>query len=216
LRNIYGGLTLVKDEQNLKVKKRVQYISFKEFWELKPEKRAKLKPIVWHNVVGAPWFTIIDDCENIVFLRDPIDRVISQYHHFINTGKTNQIYNANNIKQFTERAVEHQNRMVRYLSEDIQDEKDYLYDTNLVIARHNLKSFYIGLTERFNESVRYFAKKLKWAKIPDTTPRNVNAHRPLQHTLKPGELAYIKKHNELDIILYEYAKELFRRQIEPA
>lgn len=82
-------------------------------------------------------------------------------------------------------------------------------------AKKNLREYFtvIGLTEKFDESLILFNKKLGWENIY-YTKRNVNKNKSPKEKISRSTLNCIEKYNELDIQLYKYAQELFEEQIE--
>ena len=101
----------------------------------------------------------------------------------------------------------------------------------LILVQHHLKSMgYVGLTERFDESLKlmkYFFgfKDLRYLKRKRRRKirKNTNAHisydktkvgvkKPLE--LDPALREKIKEKNKMDLELYEIAKEMFEEEME--
>ena len=71
---------------------------------------------------------------------------------------------------------------------------------------------FVGITEKFNDSVLLLAKKLKWESIPKIQIMNRrNPSYPLP-TLSPQTAALFRDRNSADYELYAYAKQLFEQQ----
>jgi Galactose-3-O-sulfotransferase len=70
----------------------------------------------------------------------------------------------------------------------------------------------VGLSERFDESLLLIKRKLGWNRLPLYQKQNVAAHRPPE--LPKHVLNTIRKHNELDYELYEWASERLQHELE--
>ncbi|MCB0028122.1 MAG: hypothetical protein KDE28_09465, partial [Anaerolineales bacterium] len=70
----------------------------------------------------------------------------------------------------------------------------------------------VGLQEQFDSSLLLMQKAFGWRRI-EYRKRNVTQNRPAQETLSAETLAAIREANLLDLQLYEYARQLFRRQL---
>lgn len=154
----------------------------------------------------------------ITMLRHPIDRVISTFY-FIRSNPHHPFYreaNNMNLKDFV-------------LSTDI--EADFLVNNmqtsflsggyyppkkdHLEIAKENLVKYFevVGITERFNESIFLMKKALGWKKIVYKS-KNITRNRPRIDELSAEILEIIKQKNQLDIELYNFAVQLFEKQVE--
>jgi hypothetical protein len=168
----------------------------------------------------------------IAFLRDPIDRCISWYH-FAKTRYIKKRIPINKVK-FTNSPEEvltlaqlldiddfflcnhpHmmqsiENAMVWQLGYHMNYEKRDL-DPAFVfrLAKNNLKHmWFIGLYETLNHDVTRFLKALG-AQGKCTLPHvNATRGRPRRSDLSPRTIRILKKLNEMDYQLYDYAQEL--------
>jgi hypothetical protein len=70
----------------------------------------------------------------------------------------------------------------------------------------------IGLTERFDETALLLQKALGW-RTPLYANLNVNKKRPRREAIPEDVLHRIEADNDLDIMLYQYAQELFEAQV---
>jgi Galactose-3-O-sulfotransferase len=84
----------------------------------------------------------------------------------------------------------------------------------LDIAKKNLAEHFaaVGISEEFDRSVILMKRILAW-RNPFYLKQNVGLHRPRKEDIPPETLRVIEAHNALDIELYRYAKELFRKQV---
>lgn len=151
------------------------------------------------------------------FLRDPVKRVISEYH-FLKSWPKSHLYrylNENNVSlseyitsQAPELRMRGHNAMVNSLSGI-----GLSLDEGLEQAWHHLKDrfLFFGILERFDESVLQLNKYLGLNRC-FYERQNVRNNRA-QYAVTPAETALIQEHNQADIILYDRACLEFDRRI---
>lgn len=155
----------------------------------------------------------------ITLLRNPIDKVISLYKSYRRKADCPQHETAlkYSFKEFIEirHDLHFDNGMVRIFSNMELDEPAY----GLVTQRHlreacnNLENhFYVGLTEKFNESIMLFSNLLNWRSYPLYTKASF-AKKSEYFEIEDGVLNLIKRENELDIKLYNFGRRLFYIQL---
>jgi len=183
------------------------------------DKEEKIKAIATHLGFGFHE-TLPRPSTHITMLREPIDRVISHYYHVCREkGKMS-------VKEFIENDLERSyNIQTRYLSafdfnrQVAQKPIAYGECTNemLEMAKKNLKQhFYFGLVENFDESLILLSGPLEWKMIDLFYPvkSNVGLNRKSEsEQISKEDLDIIQKYNELDIELYQYARNLFEEQL---
>jgi hypothetical protein len=81
-------------------------------------------------------------------------------------------------------------------------------DLTKAIQRLNRFAF-VGLTERFRESLALLAYTFGWGPIREMPMRNVTEKRIRQDQLADQTIARIRELNEMDLALYAHAQELF-------
>jgi hypothetical protein len=83
-------------------------------------------------------------------------------------------------------------------------------------AKRNLTDHFavVGLSERFDESLLLIRRRLGWKRLPVYRRRNVAERKSSTAQLSASALAAIRKHNELDLELYEWASAKFQREWE--
>jgi len=153
--------------------------------------------------------------ECIVFLRDPVERAISNLYHlqrhnprFKNTSARVMIEGAN---------WQINNVQVRYMGDwHFRLNKLYTADTELgakalIRAKKNLDTCaFVGFTEHFDASLAALQQKFNWnlGKIltKNTTPKK---QEPIPDDLREKLVTL----NQLDIELYQYAKKKFESLI---
>ena len=87
-------------------------------------------------------------------------------------------------------------------------------ESHLVRAQRHLSDHFavVGLQEEFDSSLLLMQKAFGWRRI-EYRKRNVTQNRPDREALSAETLSAIRNANLLDLRLYEYARQLFRRQL---
>jgi len=197
-----------------------QFIQSQEdFKQLDPAQKNKINILMGHMYFGLHEF-INSPTAYITMLRNPIERVIS-YYHFVKKLPSHEDYElikTNNIslQEYCQMGRQNMcNGQTRFLSGTGESEIcDY---DMLAVAKQNLqKSFAaVGIQERFDESLLLLQKKLGWNKMPFYYRRNTNRSNSYSRLeISSDTLAIIRKHNKLDLELYEYANHLFEQELE--
>ena len=75
---------------------------------------------------------------------------------------------------------------------------------------------FLGITERYKESVGLFAEQLGWQQPVTIERLNVSPNRQSAADLPPSARAAILEHNEFDLELYTFAGDLFERRLSSA
>jgi hypothetical protein len=171
--------------------------------------RARARVIRGHMPYGAH-LHIPNHCEYITVLRDPVGRVVSKYRH---------ILRSNLLQPMRERVLREKISLEEYVESGMDEFQTENYQTRLLSGRHfeapdqkalqdakdNLEGFLlIGLTERFEETLALFRRtlRLRW---PFYLTRNVAP--PFEPSKRALEI--IGERNQLDLELYEFARNLF-------
>lgn len=191
------------------------------FNALPSEHKNRLKLLYGHMGFGlhkqfpqpATYFTI---------LRDPVERVISSYYYEsretrsplypeLNSG---EIDLATYVNRYT--SWEMDNLQTRMISGNWH-KRGFGPCTGemLETAKKNLREHFavVGITNRFDESYLLFKRAFGWPHVY-YTKRNVTENRPKQTEIPHETLTLIRKHNQFDIQLYEYAQILLNAQIK--
>lgn len=177
----------------------------KKYTELNQEAKNNIKAVSGHYSYGIHEF-FSKPFTYFTMLRNPVDRVISQYF-FLKSTPT--IYPEVKDMTFTEfinwapTAKNGQTKQVSGLFENPSVEK----------AKENLRTFkVVGITERFDETLFFMKKAFGWSDIKYTN-LNITKKRPLKSEVSQKVISLIEEHNQLDFELYRYAQELFEKQI---
>lgn len=142
----------------------------------------------------------------ITLLRDPIERVISLFYYWR--------INNNLIQKMSLENFVHSNDYLE--NSDLQTFYISGGSYNLETAKENLSKYFsvVGITERFVESLFLIKKELGWSNVDHYVSYNVTPNRPSKDQISKDVIDLIKKKNQLDIQLYEFAKQLFEVKIK--
>jgi len=185
------------------------------------------------NVISTPFLfetaaDIFKDTDKtgkcFTLLRHPVDRAVSLYHHYQidESGNPNTShYKGMTIDEYAQNVAEN-NWLVRFLAnkrggaltwEDLEIAKDVFG-----------KKCLVGLVDEIGESISRYERFFGWSKaIPESSQDRKNkciqdaldnGDKRQDHPTYEGTAAWetLRKKNEYDEILYEYAKNLFAQQ----
>ena len=169
----------------------------------------------------------------MTILRDPIERAISLYEFWKRSrerSKPDKKPMSNLLQGATLEGLEGfichadpqvksrtSNRQVRQLAIGIgglssDPSANFSDDELLAMAKKNLDDcLFVGLTERFQDSVFLMAYVFGWYPIADYQSLRVASKRSRKEDISQDVLDAIARVNQLDIALYEYGRERFQR-----
>jgi len=154
------------------------------------------------------------DFKFITILRDPIERVISDYY-YVKSTPANPLHLL--VKDFTliqyitnKRSLHLDNLQTRLLSGRINGK---LKEIDLKIAIENLNTRFVavGITEYFELSLILFKKQLKWHTLPDFVNQNTGKSKP--KSLNDHESEVVKQYNQFDRKLYDFYLKKFLMEV---
>ena len=134
----------------------------------------------------------------ITVLRDPVDRVWSQYQMVLRSAKgyPYQKFALQGLQVFLEKCWAVRNMNCRYLTGEVEKEPD---SNTLELALSNLSKFHAVFSfEHFSSQVTQFLeeKNISFSKIP-------NERKSSYIGPSAEDVMLIKKYNEYDLILFE-------------
>ncbi|MEM6468931.1 MAG: sulfotransferase family 2 domain-containing protein [Planctomycetota bacterium] len=195
-----------------------------ELESLPDDRKGTLRLIYGHLPFGVhEW--IPQTCQYITVLRDPVDRVLSQYY-FIRERKPHPLHeqvvsSSMTIADFVKSALtgESNNGMVRLLCG--RHESDSLRGhepcrvADLETAKRNIdaKFLMVGLLEQMHQTQQLLARVLGWEEKEPVRRNQTRNRKPVQ-SLSSTDREVIEQYNELDMELYNWASTRFRKQCE--
>lgn len=175
------------------------------------------QPFGLHEHVPRP-------CEYVTFVRDPVARLISHYHHVRNEPSHylhlavisgDMPLEAYIENPFPTRELDNsQTRMLANYGLERSKLPRKSDRSLLESAKENLDQWFccVGLTERFDESMVLLADSLGWDPLPPYLPARVSANKgrePLADRVRDR----IRELNALDVALYEHIRARFESRV---
>jgi Galactose-3-O-sulfotransferase len=178
------------------------------FLKLPVHTRNEIRVLLGHLQFGVHEHVSVP-VDYVTILREPVERIISMYYWIKGNHEhvLNDLVKRMSLSDFASSGFEittnHQSKLISGLLGNSTDEA-------LSVAKTNLQSHItaFGLNERFDESLTLFKSVLGWKQVWYVS-RNVTKNRPHRSGIPDSTLEVIKKHNALDIELYEFAKNRF-------
>lgn len=170
-----------------------------------------------------------EDTRYMTFLREPVDRVLSHYYRHIHTEdqfraswvktRPGARVKAGSIEQamIEMRLPQLNNLSTRFLSG--HDPMAELPDSALDDAKEHLSGFaFVGIQERFEESVVLLQRLLGLGTVPPYIDRHVSdpGGRPSVNEVPAEQRAVIADCNRLDADLYAFGLGLFEKAVAAA
>lgn len=193
-----------------------QYMSVEEFAKLPDDRKNASKAIIGHFPFGIHSVLPNKQTSYATFLRAPQKRLLSLYNHLRN----HQFAGADvSLLEMLEQPIgtqfkNHQSRLISGVgASEISD--DQLYKRTIEnIEKHFT---FIGLTERFDESLLLASKLLAWELLPYFS-KNVATQWSADYTVEITEneelLSLLKNLNSVDQKVYEEVSKRFAEQLE--
>jgi len=195
--------------------------SVRKFKELPEARRAEIQVLKGHMAFGLHEF-FPQHATYITILRDPIERTISYYYHILR-NPTHYLYQRVVPQELSieevvcgEMTPDLDNGQTRLLSGVWNDVPCGRCTSDMLEqAKRNLRDHFaiVGLAERFDETLLLLRRVFQWRWRGLFYVRaNVTPNRPRRDRFPHSTLESLRKYNELDIELYEYAQGLFEEQ----
>ncbi|MFB6278642.1 MAG: sulfotransferase family 2 domain-containing protein [Salinibacter sp.] len=153
-------------------------------------------------------------CRYFTMLREPVRRVVSHYY-FHRRRKPSSALSQTPLEQFHEsdHPAAKRNRQVFFLSDyDPAQHPDSSLREAKERLQHEICAF--GLTERFDASLLLLREQLQWRFPPFYLPRKTGQNRPTVDALPSQTIEVLRKKNQLDVELYQFAQSRFQEGLE--
>jgi len=194
----------------------------KNFIETPVESKKNIRLLKGHMPYGMHNY-LPQESKYISVIRNPIERVISQYY-YIKKNNYNPLHNlvekdGMSISEFVSSGISvgMNNGHCRFLNGDLDEYKfNQCDDILLDRVKENITTNFIwlGLTERFDESILVLSILLGWESPPYYIRENVSRNRKSRDSISKEDLSIIEKYNSLDMKLYSFANEMLDKQIQ--
>jgi len=189
--------------------------------DLSVEEQKRIEIIYGHMFFGVHKKLPQTTYTYVTFLRNPIERLISSYYFnrelipdmnlrnmfnnmTLNDYITDTHWNLNNDPGAWPGSTV--NLLTRMLSGKTEED--------LETAKNNLVNYFsvVGITERYDESLKVLQNKLGW-EIKNFRKKNVVPNRPSLEEVPDEIIEIIKSKNEKDMALYQFANQLLDEQL---
>ncbi|PPS40408.1 sulfotransferase family 2 domain-containing protein [Chroococcidiopsis sp. TS-821] len=195
--------------------------SIEEFKNLPIARRQEIKMLKGHMNFGLHEY-LPRPSTYITMLREPVERVISLYYYIIRNPKHwlhAEVKGKNlSLQEYVSSGIataanNGQTRLIAAVDES-KVGFDQMSEEHLAIAKQRLQDYFtvVGITEKFDETLILLKNKFGW-KMPLYVKENVTKNRQSKASVPPQTLETVEYYNQLDIQLYQYAKQLFEQQI---
>ena len=194
----------------------------KSFIEAPVEAKKNIRLLKGHMPYGMHNY-LPDESKYISVLRNPVERVISQYY-YIKKNTYNPLHNqvekdGMSISEFVSSGISvgMNNGHCRFLNGDLDEYKfNQCDDILLEQVKENIRKnfLWLGLTERFDESILVLSILLGWKSPPYYIRENVSKNRKSRDSISKEEISVIEEYNSLDMNLYSFANEMLDKQIQ--
>lgn len=145
-------------------------------------------------------------CRYFTFVRDPVERTLSHYYFYLRATNTADAPRVS-LEAFAHRG-DMKNYQTRWLTSAAGFQGSPQQMLEAAIDNLENRFFFVGITERFDESILMLQNLLHW-KTPYYFKVNEAKMRPRRDQIPPETLEQIKACNTLDQQLYEYALKRF-------
>jgi hypothetical protein len=167
----------------------------------------------------------------ISFLREPVDRIISNYYYIKHRDKVHRLHGWVKDQSIREFLLDERNRAettnsaVRQLSGVTQlyssayitllKDTEPLPDNALELAKANVSNVFnvVGITELFDESLLVMSQTFGWKNLYYTKINVGKGKWRTDDEITPEVIDLIKEQNQLDLELYSFAKQRLQSTI---
>lgn len=165
-------------------------------------------PFGWHTYFSTP-------VQYISFLRDPVSRVVSDYFYnkAFSEGHNHSYASKMTLEEYVncDKILDMDNGQTRSIAGDYTTPYGQCTPVMLTLAKKNIDSMFlfVGLTEKFDDSLMLINYYLGWKKIYYT---NKNVTIKKTRVLTSQQRTIIDQRNKLDKELYQYVSLQFENK----
>ncbi|HYX84818.1 MAG TPA: hypothetical protein VE777_07595 [Gaiellales bacterium] len=198
----------------VRARRRPREETLSDFARLPETERLRPRLIMGHTVFGLHE-GVPRPSTYITMLRQPVRLAHSQYRYVLRTPghRHHEAAQGMSLEEYVESglALEMDNSQTRAIAGDIGTPFGECTAEMLELAKRHLDEHFswVGLTERFDESLLLLRRTLEWR---DVRYVSVNVARS-RSELTPAQRELIERRNRLDLELYEHAGRLFDARI---
>jgi len=150
------------------------------------------------------------DCRYFTMLRDPVERILSQFHYISQGWPESQVAEMSLEEYVTEGHHTYvHNDQVRRIS-GVNPKQNPARALNRAKG-HLQNRVEFGITEKFDESLIYLQRQLNWGCQPYYVRLNTNSGSKNRGGKKVR--SKVEYQNELDCTLYEFARAIFDNRV---
>lgn len=179
-----------EEKETSTIVKSYVYQGAPDVWALRAELDSNNIAMLGGHVTVGKFVSLLGIENTITFVRDPLQRIVSDYQHFVRHHGYEHSF-----RTFFSRPVMH-NRIDKLL-----------HGVNPEAIG------FIGLTERYNESLEMFNARYR-ASVPRLEANQGKAGVDLLHDIAEEDVKELKKLNRRDLSLYEKCRVLFEARLE--
>jgi Sulfotransferase family len=154
------------------------------------------------HIPGKAYDGIFPQLQSITMVRDPVQRVVSNYYHFLHRPDD---------RNFASLRLHSRRLSLREFAE-LEDMRN---EASRYVAGRAPEDFaFVGLTERFAESLLIYRRIFRIAQPLMVFHENVNRERNTPtYRLSPGDYDHLLALNALDLEWYERASRVFEKAL---
>lgn len=175
--------------------------------------------IMGHFSVGL--HRLVPELRYVTCLREPVSRIVSHYQHSLNDPAHylhQKVVSGNlDLPSYVASGLsgELSNGMTRMLA-GVEDFDHAVVDRRtLEIAKTNMATLFDGviLSEWFDQGILMLSEKLRW-RAPYYIRRKIGSYGTASRKPDRATRESVEEHNQIDIELYDWAKQRFKLQAE--
>ena len=210
-----GGCTLnsiIENQYNSSYKKFQMYpgsekVSINKYIHIGPVEN--LAVVLGHVYYGIHEILPQKHYDYITLIRNPVELVLSLYYYILSQPNNYYYDRLKNMSllEFIDSDIYAPNLQTRRLEGSNRD--------NIELASYNLRNnfSFVGVTDRFEESIQVLNCKFKWNVVNYQT-NNVTVTKPALEEIDPYIISLIREQNTNDFKLYNLANEILNKNLE--